>query len=466
MKKHVVFAAGLLLIAAIAYPNQGSARQGPIVVPSDVRSNEPFTFGVSGVVEGEVVEVKTVEGEVVARHKPDNRGRVFLAAGLAAGSYLISSMSHPRTPVRCTVGNGPASSVGDLLKLDAPPSSLNLATGLSLKGGGFCPNASAMAVELGNERVLVLAATAREIQTGPIASNAALGKNDLYVGNLESGQGAAVSDVSCYSLTSQLVNRTLSAGSQTAMEFRMLPEYASAKVRLNVLNGPVTFAGGQSEILIDVVNGKGQVPIYSQGAPGKFNIVWAANWLEDGEGGPGSAERARKWQAQYDKRKKAAEAAQAEAEKAEKAAKEAEGKDNNKKAAEERKKAADKHREAAANHRANKDYTKSAEEERAAAEDSRKQAESHDKEGKSQAPGKDARRDAAESEERAAAAEQREANTEARYDKQKAADGQERAAEGYDRAAKDYRANGEGSKSKDAERSAEAARKEAERLRK
>lgn len=454
------------MLAACAHSNQGSAKQGPIVVPNNVQSNEAFTFGVSGVVEGEVIEVKTVEGEVVARHKPDSKGRVFLVAGLAAGSYLISSMGSSRTSVRCNVGNGPVSPVADLLKLNSPPSSLNLATGVNLQGGGFSPNAAAMVVELGSESIPVLAATAREIQTGPIASSAVLGKSDLYVGNLESGQGTVVQEVSCYSLTSQLVNRTIAAGSQTALEFKMLPEYARAKVRANILNGPVTFAGGQSDVLVDVAKGKGQAAIYSPGTPGKFNVGWLANEVWTGDDGPGGAERAKKRQEQYDKRKKAAEAAQAEAERAEKAAKDAEDKGNNKKAAEERKKAADKHREAAANHRANKDREKAAEQERKAAEDSRKQAEAHDKEGKSQKPGKDARRDAAESEERAAGDEQREANTEARYDKEKAADGQERAAEGYDRAAKDYRANGEGSKAKDAERAAEGARKEAERLRK
>lgn len=454
------------MLAAFAQSGQGTARPGPIVVPNNVQSNEPFTFGVSGIVEGEVVEVKTVGGEVVARHKPDGQGRVFLAAGLAAGSYLISSVGSSRSPVPCNVGSDAANTVAGLLKLDTPPTSLNLATGLSLQGSGFCPNAADMVVELGSEKVPVLAATAREIQTGPIRPETTLGKCDIQVRNMESGQGTLVPDVSCYSLTSQLVNRKIATGSQTAIEFRMLPDYASAKVRVSILNGPVAFADGKSEVLIDVANGKGQAPIFSQGAPGKFNIGWTANSIEDGEDGPGSAERAKKRQEKYDKHKKAAEAAQAEAEKAEKAAKDAEDKDNGKKAAEERKKAADKRKEAAKHHRTNRDNEKAAEQERAAAEDARKQAEAHDKERKSQKPGKDARREAGEAEERAAGDEQRRANTEHRNDKEEAAKDQDRAADGYDRAAKDHRANGEGSKAKDAERAAEGARKEAERLRK
>ena len=71
-------------------PTQSSGKVEGFVTPSNVNAKEPFTFTAQGVVEGEVIDIKTVEGEVVASKKTDKLGRVFVPTGLAAGAYLLT----------------------------------------------------------------------------------------------------------------------------------------------------------------------------------------------------------------------------------------------------------------------------------------------------------------------------------------------------------------------------------------
>src|SRR5512134_712057 len=99
MKRFQVLAAIALLAqqilvagAVAANPaGQSSGKVEGFVIPSSVQANEPFTFASQGSVEGEVVDIKTVEGEVVTTKKTDRFGRVFLTGGLAAGSYVLSA---------------------------------------------------------------------------------------------------------------------------------------------------------------------------------------------------------------------------------------------------------------------------------------------------------------------------------------------------------------------------------------
>src|SRR5688572_1893242 len=81
----------LASFAAAGSPSPGQSVVTGFVVPSEVGDKEPFTFATSGgVVEGEVISIQTVEGEVVATKKTDKFGRIFLATGLATGSYLLT----------------------------------------------------------------------------------------------------------------------------------------------------------------------------------------------------------------------------------------------------------------------------------------------------------------------------------------------------------------------------------------
>ena len=111
MKLNAIVAAGVLTVQALVGPfamaGMGQAPSGGVVtgfvVPTEVGEKEPFTFAATGVVEGEVISVKTLDGEVVETKKADKHGRVFLAAGLAAGAYLLSASggkSHRETSRR------------------------------------------------------------------------------------------------------------------------------------------------------------------------------------------------------------------------------------------------------------------------------------------------------------------------------------------------------------------------------
>ena len=134
---------------------------GEVIQPKEIHANEPFTFAVSGTVEGEVVQVQTVSGEVVQRGKADKLGRVFLPAGIPAGAYLVSAVSHGK-PQQMVVAPSAAMPAGPL-RLDPIPQTINVSEPLHLTGSGFSPNAADMAVN----SAPVLAATQNEIVSPP-----------------------------------------------------------------------------------------------------------------------------------------------------------------------------------------------------------------------------------------------------------------------------------------------------------
>jgi hypothetical protein len=455
-----------LAVALIAIQAAGSmAQSGPsFVVPSGAEGNEPFTFGLPQFVEGEVVQIQTVEGEVVARVKPNREGLAYLPAGLAAGTYLLSSSGgvRKRTPGKLVIQPISERLPNDLpFRVANPPQAFNLQDGLRLTGTGWSPNAADMELDHAGTQLPILAASRREVLTGPLPKSVSTGSGPLRLSNLATGEGVIVNDVFAYRMTSHLVKRTLVSGEQTVLEFRMEPNDAQANVRAQVHSGPVRFAGGASEASCLVQNGTGTLPLFSQvGETGPFQLTWMAD---------GAIYRDPQQQKEDERKKKhleRAEQAEKEAEKHEKEAEKAEEKGNHKKAAEERGKAAAKRREAAGDRRAAGDNKGAADQERKAADNSRSQAEAHDRAGGNQRPGKDARRDAAASERRAAGDEQRQALEDAKTDKGKAADAMDRAADGYERAAGDYRANGEASEASRMDKAAEGARGAAERLRK
>src|SRR5260221_3724444 len=96
MKKLIattLFAGAMVLLLAMsgraAESGNQQGRVDGIVVPDNIQAREPFTFSAPQVVEGEVVDIQTVVGEVVQRRAADKYGRVVVAGCLASGTYLV-----------------------------------------------------------------------------------------------------------------------------------------------------------------------------------------------------------------------------------------------------------------------------------------------------------------------------------------------------------------------------------------
>lgn len=464
------------------------------VTPSALEANTPFTFAATGTVEGTVVQVHTVEGEVIAAKRADEHGRVFLPLGLAAGTYVLSAASGGGSNIGNLTVNKPKPRPDyipqDTFSLSGVPSSTNIAEKITLTGQGINPDATNLKAWIdtpkagdGFNQVTVLAASPNEvILDAPAKSAAEAGPMQLLVQDMETGETAATNPFVGYTASAKLTQRTVMSGAQTELVVNVQPADPNATAHARIVAGPVSFENGASEMSLPTSNGLATFPIRSHtGQTGEIKITW---YVVPGESLPplvatiGGSDASNPWFAPSDtpisaaaqdkKSKHLEKAAEAEkaAESAEKAAADAAAKGDNKKAAEESKKAADKRAEAAAHRRAAGDNTGAAEQERKSAENSRDAANANDAQGGNQKPGNDARKRAAEAEQRAAADETRQAAQDAKTDKGKAAEALDRAADAHDRAVKDYRDAGEASKARNAERGAEAARRQAAGLRK
>jgi|GEM_PF-7071515 len=475
------------------------------VTPSALEANTPFTFAATGTVEGTVVQVHTVEGEVIAAKRADEHGRVFLPLGLAAGTYVLSAASGGGSNIGNLTVNKPKPQPDvvptDSIAMSADPmetfslnfqsirSASNIAEPIALAGQGINPDATNLKAWIdtpkagdGFNQVTVLAASPNEvILDAPAKSGAEAGPMQLLVQDMETGETAATNPFVGYTASAKLTQRTVMSGAQTELVVNVQPADLNATAHARIVAGPVSFENGSPEMSLPTSNGLATFPIRSHtGQTGEIKITW---YVVPGEPLPplvatiGGSDASNPWFAPSDtpisaaaqdkKSKHLEKATQAEkaAESAEKAAADAAAKGDNKKAAEESKKAADKRAEAAAHRRAAGDNTGAAEQERKSAENSRDAANANDAQGGNQKPGNDASKRAAEAEQRAAADETRQAAQDAKTDKGKAAEALDRAADAHDRAAKDYRDAGEASKARNAERAAEAARRQAAGLR-
>ncbi len=270
-------------------PEQASqATLTGFVVPSEVRAEEPFTFAATGVEEGEVLSIQTETGEVVAKKKPDNVGRVALTAGLAAGLYFLtreggkSGQPKPKCPIDVKPQPEGGTPVTDTLEITRPSNYYSLSNGVKLSGNGISPNAADMVLKAGNTEVPVLASTAREMQTGPI-SNLKPGYYDLDVQNSKTGQSQNLGKAGIYDLKSRLTRTRVANSEVTELELTMEPKNIWAKVLARILSGPVHFPGGKKETEIEVKEGKGKAPILADPAgTGKFTVGWEVLSLFDG----------------------------------------------------------------------------------------------------------------------------------------------------------------------------------------
>ena len=273
------------------------------IAPTKLESSMPFTFAATGVVEGEVISIQTVEGEVVAAKKADKLGRVFLPAGLASGSYLL------------TASHGKNTSVGTLDVQIKPPSvplppseslwladklpAFNMNENVRLFGANINPNASelfancrTLLVSDEMRSVPILACTSNEIVLSKL-SNFGIKPGGLFVEVLDtqSGEAAISNPTVAYTAIGKLTHRTVPSGTETHLVVNVQPSTLSGTIRAKVVVGPVRFSNGGSEMAMPLTNGVADFQINTKPESiGTFNISWNldAPWLFNGGLGAGA----------------------------------------------------------------------------------------------------------------------------------------------------------------------------------
>jgi hypothetical protein len=271
------------------------------VTPSSIGANEPFTFAAIGSVSGTVVNVQTVQGEVVATHRPDRHGRIFLAAGLAAGSYILSSTNG----LNSSLGNievRPKTTVNwsntmlqpyKLELLNSGNRARNLFENVRIDVSGGRPNASLMAATCvpesggGKLGIPVLAATSTELVLGKLADQGVQpGTVCFEIRDEATGQTARTEPTIAYSASGKLTQATVPSGLETRLVVTVQPSSLSGNVDARVTSGPVTLANGAREMSIPLSNGIAEFRILTKpGSSGPFNLGWSldAPWLFNGK---------------------------------------------------------------------------------------------------------------------------------------------------------------------------------------
>ncbi len=287
MKKLIattLFAGAMVLLLAMSGRAAESGNQqghvDGIVVPDNIQAREPFTFSSTQVVEGEVVDIKSVEGEVVQRRAADKYGRVFLAAGLPAGLYLVLPIEgRPASPlgkIQIVKARGDAltrsGTDGDIACV--PPAAVKLNDSFTLAGRGFSPNAADMQVSLASadqtQDMPVLAATAEQLKFAPVR-NLAPGNAELKLTDKSNGRSAQPQYLMIYDLQGRLERKTLTKGEQTIFVLTSLPEDVPMKVRA-VISGKATFSGGRTETETVTEGGRAAIPVEAKRGSGNFHI--------------------------------------------------------------------------------------------------------------------------------------------------------------------------------------------------
>jgi hypothetical protein len=261
---------GLLCGAALVT----SASAQNFVLPSEVAANEPFLFAATGTVEGTVVDVKTVEGEVVASRPTDKHGRVFLGAGLAAGSYILAVPSNGNyRPERLTVSPS-VKTPRTALSLEDTPTAIDF-TKFGRVEGNF-PNP--MSIDLDDfvsTRTLILAATPSEIVfDSPSALGVKPGLHKLTVRDTQTGVSATTA-VIVYSAKAQLTQEKVLSGTQTHLVVTVEPKELEGTVSASINNGPVEFTSGGNTATMGLTGGRADFPLLAKpGQQGPFGVDW------------------------------------------------------------------------------------------------------------------------------------------------------------------------------------------------
>ena len=284
-----IFAAALALLLALgAHAAVAQEVQG-IVLPDSVHDRQPFSFAAPQVVEGEVITIKTVEGEVVARRSADKYGRVFLAAGLPAGAYLIArgNGSETRSLGRVQVIQAyvdPWAWTGTdgwipipIDPICVPPPALKLNDAFTLAGHGFSPNYAEMQVSLSDgvgqtQTLPVLAATANELTLGPVR-DLTPGTVELKLTNTATGRSTKPQQVTVYDVQAHLEQNKLHGGEQTVFVVNTVPEELPMKIHATI-SGQATFSGGHSKVDAVTQRGRTEIAVEAKRGSGNFHIAY------------------------------------------------------------------------------------------------------------------------------------------------------------------------------------------------
>jgi len=254
-------------------------KMAEFVVPSEIVQNEPFLFTAGGVVEGAVVDIRTVEGEVVATKKADKYGRVFLAAGLVAGTYLVSAGNGRSNKIgSLKVGNevfDPSSCAEEGLALGPGSAAIDISKFGALEGN--FPNPGSVVFDDFESRrtpQIRAASTSQVVFDRPADLGVKPGEQTLTVRDTQTGQSAPV-EVVFYSAQAKLTQVKVQSGSETHLIVAIAPKELAGNVNATILGGPVSFADGGNSMALPVSNGQADFPMQSApGSTGKFNVSW------------------------------------------------------------------------------------------------------------------------------------------------------------------------------------------------
>jgi hypothetical protein len=256
-----------------------------VLMPSSINANEPFTFCVSGVLEGQVCEMRSLSGEVISTPKADRLGRVFLPAGLAAGAYLLSTgsgKSHVIAPIHVNPtnpGNYSSTSVSPIANYT------KLGDAISIHGTGLNPNAAALSgIWNSGAKTMpmnVLASSPNELI---LASPKAAGLKPGDLGSLTVSDGAAslaCGSTTIYDAKATLTKRVMPSGSETHLLINVEPKSLTGNVYAEITSGPVTFDNGGAKTSAALDNGIADFRVISSpGSEGTFTLNWGIDWTK------------------------------------------------------------------------------------------------------------------------------------------------------------------------------------------
>ena len=247
------------------------------VIPDDVHDRQPFTFAVpenSG-----QINIQTVNGVVVDSRPVDKYGRVFLQAGLAAGTYVISRDKKPEgkievQPRPSDVLQRTWENLPQQPQIVNPPQSVRIGDPLWLSGHGFSPNGTEMQADFyasgQTHTVPVLAATENQLKLAP-TTQMKPGAAELKVTNQATHQGASSLPLLLYDLQGRLQQNKLRSGQETSVVFECQPAAVTMKLHASI-SGKATFSGGRTQFDAVIENGRLSVPVDANKGAGGFNI--------------------------------------------------------------------------------------------------------------------------------------------------------------------------------------------------
>ena len=281
-----MFAAALVLLLMMS---ARAASADDVVVPDKVYDRQPFSFAVPQTVEGEVISVQTADGVVVQKARADKYGRLFLASGLPAGAYLISTGKHGQPLGKIEIQQRATDAlkhVPQSMQVQNPPQALKLSDQFSLTGHGFSPNYSDMQVSLTGsgktEAPIVLAATEDQLKLAPI-KQLQPGAAQLRATNQATGHSTDVHELLLYNIHGNLERRKLHSGDDaTQLVVNTQPANLPLKVRASVVSGPVDFGNGRKQTEAITNNGQTVFPVHAEKGAGPFQLNWELADLTSG----------------------------------------------------------------------------------------------------------------------------------------------------------------------------------------